>query len=104
MPAQRGGDAVGVAQRDVVTLSDIVHGIQLHHQMMQVLLPGLDQRKAVMARIHVHEIGAERRGDVTADAEAQRVAIEPQQVVLDILHMEHRVPHAQCTVRKPEIA
>jgi len=50
----------GVRSARVVGLADVVEEAGLDHQMMDAVLAGVDEGKAVVARIGVEEIGAER--------------------------------------------
>src|SRR6516165_4121107 len=89
MPAERDADAI-LAQGNVVGLADVIEREQFHHQMMHAALAGLDQRKAVMARIDVEEIGAERLFDVVGKAEAEQIDIERHHG-FDVFDHQHRM-------------
>src|SRR5262245_56116841 len=61
---------------------------------MQAVLAGLDEGEAVMARINMAEIGAERLENVIAQAKSQDAPVE-RRPVIDALDREHGVPHAE---------
>jgi hypothetical protein len=48
MPAQRGCNSALLAQRQIITLSDIIQAVHLDHQMMDALFRPLDQRQAMV--------------------------------------------------------
>ena len=54
-----GADHVGLLQRQIVGLPDIVEIKQLHHQVMDAVLARIDEGEAVMARIDMEEISLE---------------------------------------------
>src|SRR5215210_3076681 len=66
MAAERGADHFRLALREIVSLSDIVEITQLHHQVMDAGLAGVEKRQTVMACIEVEEIGREWSQNVVA--------------------------------------
>src|ERR1044072_5033330 len=96
MASERRADAIGLHQRNVVGLPDVVETEQLNHQVMDPVLAGFEKREAVVARIDVEEICLERLENVVAEREAEQVAGERQYVV-EPLNREHRVAHAERT-------
>src|ERR1044072_373245 len=96
MASERRADAIGLHQRNVVGLPDVVETEQLNHQVMDPVLAGFEKREAVVARIDVEEICLERLENVVAEREAEQVAVERQYVV-EPLNREHRVAHAERT-------
>src|SRR3954467_14455202 len=94
--AESRADALGVGQRDVIGLPDVVETEQLDHHVVHAVLARFDEREAVVTRVDVAEIGAERLEDVIAQPEAEHVAIEGQHII-DTLHREHGMAHAERT-------
>src|ERR1041385_7988524 len=87
-------DALRIGQCDVVGLPDIIKAEELDHHVVHAVLAGLDKGEAVMAWVDMAEIGAERLEDVVAQAEAQNIAIERQDVI-GTLNRKHRMAHAE---------
>ena len=94
--AERRADRPRLAQRQVVGLPDIVEIAELDHEVMDAVLAGSDEGKAVVARIDMKEIGIERPQDVVAELETKDIRIERRHVV-EPLNGEYRVSHAERT-------
>src|SRR5580693_3653149 len=58
--AERGADHFRLPQRQIIGLPDIVEIADLEHHVMDAVLAGVDEGKAVVARIDMKEIGLER--------------------------------------------
>src|SRR5262245_42125415 len=99
MAAEGHGDALRVAQREIVALADIVEAVELHHHVVDHVDAALDEGNAVMAWIDVEEIGRERPQPVVADPEPEHVLIKCHHVG-DALEMHHDVAHAERTGAK----
>src|SRR5438874_3578156 len=94
--SERNADAILLAQRDIVGLTDIVEREQFDYQMMHAVATGFDQGEAVMPRIDVKEVGAKRLLHVIAETEPEQVDIERHHRV-DVFHRQHRVPEPERT-------
>ena len=72
--AERGGDTALLRIRDVVSLTDVVEAEQLHHDVMNRVLAGLDEGEAVVARIDVQEVraGTDRCNNRSGESRADR--------------------------------
>ena len=102
MPPERGGDAACLAERDIVALADVVEAEQLHHDVMDRVLAGLDESKAVMPWIEMKEARDEGMRVIIGQPEAERIAIERHEPVdrLRSVDIEHDVAEAQRTGAK----
>src|SRR2546423_15237318 len=87
-------DALRVGERDIVGLPHIIEAEQLDHHVVDAVLTGLEEGEAVVARIDVKEKRFERLEDVIAQAEAEHVTIERNDIVKP-LDGEHRMAHAK---------
>src|ERR1700745_2308239 len=87
------------SQVDVVGLPHIVEAEHLHHDMMDAAVAGLDESKAVMARIDVQETRLERWMIIGGQSEAEKVAVKRQQLVdrLNPLDVEDDMTEAERT-------
>src|SRR5262245_9120712 len=94
MAAERDADALGIAEREIVALADVVEAVELHHHVMHHVDAALDEGDAVVARIDVEEIGRERAQPVVADPELENVLIELHHLA-DALEMHHHMAHPE---------
>src|SRR5579859_421690 len=92
--AERGADHLRLAQGEIIALADVVQVAQLDHQMMDAVLAGIDEGKAVVARIDVEEIRLERFENVVAGLEVQNVGVEWHHFV-EPLGGENGMAHAE---------
>src|SRR5262249_41229665 len=76
MAPERDADALGLAEREIVALADVVEAAKLDHHVMDHVDAALDEGDAVVARIDVKEIGRERTQPIVTDLEPEDVAIE----------------------------
>ena len=84
-------------------MANIVQREQLDHQVVKILLPGLNQRHGVVPRIDMHEVCTEWCGDVVGDREPQHIPVEAQQIVYILDVQNTTCPMPSAPVRKPEI-
>jgi hypothetical protein len=94
VPAERDADAIGLAQRDIIGLADVVERKQLHHQKMHAVAAGLDQSEAGMPRGDVKEIGAKRFLHVVAEPKAEQIEIERRHRI-DNFNRQHVTAQAE---------
>src|SRR5690348_6785321 len=94
MTAERGADRLRLAQRQIVGLPDVVEIAEFDHEVMDAVPAGIDEGKAVVARIDVKEIRLERPQDVIAEPKAEDIDIEWGHLV-EALDREYRVSHAE---------
>src|SRR5262249_49527883 len=73
---------------------DIIEIAQLNHHVMDAVLAGIDESKAVMARIDMEEIRLEGFEYVIGRLEVEDFGIERQHVV-EPLRGEHGMTHAE---------
>src|SRR5262249_30218339 len=83
-----------LALREVVGLADVVQHVELHHQMMDVALSGLDHRETVMTRVEMEEVRLERPQREITEVKPKRLRVERQQST-DAVDVQHDVPHAE---------
>src|SRR5262249_43161970 len=92
--AEGGGDAPRLGRGDIVGLADVVEAHELQHDVVDAAAGGFDHGQAVMAWVDVEEVCLEGPQDVVAEAEAEHVLVEPEEV-LDAPDVEDDVAHAE---------
>src|SRR5262249_22497759 len=92
--AQPDADALGIAEREVVALADIVEAVEFHHHVVDHVDSAFDEGDAVVARIDVEEVGRERPRPVIAELELEHLLIELHHIG-DALEMHHHMAHAE---------
>src|SRR5262245_16649314 len=94
--AERDADALGIAEREIVALADVVEAKKLHHHVVDHVDAALDEGDRVVARIDVEEVRRERPQPVIADFELKDVLIKLHHLA-DALEVHHHVAHAEWT-------
>ena len=94
MAPKRDTDAVGIAEREIIALPDIVEAVELDHHVMDHVGAALDKGDAVVAGIDVKEISREWPQPVVAELEAKDIRIKRHHLG-DALEMHHHVTHAE---------
>src|SRR5580698_6327639 len=79
--AKRHADAVFFPERKIVSLSDVIERIELHHDVMDGVLAGLDESEAVVPRIEMQEPGDKWMVVIVGQAETEDAAVEFHQLV-----------------------
>src|SRR6516225_10026612 len=100
MTPERHTDAVGIAEREIIALSDVVEAVELDHHMMDHVGAALDEGDAVVTWIDVKEISREWPQPVVAELEAKDVLIKRHHLG-DALEMHHHVAHAEGSGTEP---
>src|SRR5262245_8091109 len=96
MPTNRRAQRNLQILRDVEPLPDIIETVEFDHEMMNVVSSGLNQGKAVVARVDMEEKSFERFDQPITEPKAQEITIERQEC-LDVCNGEHRMAEAERT-------
>src|SRR5262245_61985491 len=94
MPTNRRAQRNLQILRDVEPLADIIETVEFDHEMMDVVSSGLNQGKAVVARVDMEEKRLERFDQPITEPKTQEIAIEGKQC-LDVGDGEHRMAEAE---------
>src|SRR5579883_961957 len=97
MAAKRHGNAACFAERQIVALPDVVETEQLHHQVMNRILAGLDEGKTVMARIDMEEARHKRMRVIVGQSKTERIAVKCHETIYGLrrIDIEHDMAKAE---------
>src|SRR6202048_3573660 len=93
MAPKRHTDAVGIAEREIIALPDIVEAVELDHHVMDHVGAALDKGDAVVAGIDVQEISREWPQPVVAELEAKDIRIKRHHLG-DAIELNNQVTNA----------